>query len=237
MLAQVQQQRTAQPRVGGKKLQRHLAEEGVVIGRDALFAELRAEGLLVRRKRRSTATTYSKHAYAVAPNRFKTMTITGPRQAVVSDITYLRLEREAFAYLFLVSDVFSRKVVGWHLSRDLSHYGALHALHGAVEELREVAGVVHHSDRGSQYCCHEYLRALGAGHMLSSMTDGNHCYQNAMAERLNGILKDEFDLDATFASFAHAQRAVAHAVSTYNTIRLHGSLAMQTPAQVFQHAA
>ncbi len=123
--------RDTQPRVGGRKLQRHLAtDHGVVVGRDALFTVLRDADLLVKRKRRGTQTTYSQHTYAVAPNRFAALTITGPRQAVVSDITYLRLARDTFAYLFLVSDVFSRKIVGWHLHRDLSHYGALQALHG-----------------------------------------------------------------------------------------------------------
>ncbi len=230
--------RDAQPRVGGRKLQRHLAaDHGVVVGRDALFTVLRDEDLLVKRKRRGTQTTYSQHGYAVAPNRFATMTITGPRQAVVSDITYLRLVRDAFVYLFLVSDVCSRKIVGWHLARDLSHYGALQALQGAVLDVRDVEGVVHHSDRGSQYCCHEYLRALATCRIIPSMTDGNHCYQNAIAERINGILKDEFHLDAVFATIAEANAAVARAIHTYNTIRLHGSLDLRTPAEVFHYAA
>lgn len=236
-MAHVAQHRTTQPRVGGKKLHVHLADAGVVIGRDALFAELRAADLLVKRKRRGTNTTYSQHTYAVAPNRFKTMTITAPGQAVVSDITYLRLAPDTFAYLFLASDVFSRKIVGWHLSRDLSHYGALQALRGAVLEVRDVVGLVHHSDRGCQYCCHDFLQELAESRILSSMTDGNHCYQNAIAERINGILKDEFDLDAIFPSFAQAHQAVARAIHAYNHHRLHGSLKLQTPAQVFQHAA
>jgi putative transposase len=230
--------RDTQPRVGGRKLHRHLADDhGVVVGRDALFTVLRDAGLLVKRKRRGTHTTYSQHGYAVAPNRFATLTLTGPRQAVVSDITYLRLARETFAYLFLVSDAFSRQIVGWHLHRDLTHHGALHALDGAVRGLREVEGLVHHSDRGSQYCCHDYLRALAACRIVPSMTDGNHCYQNAIAERINGILKDEFQLDAVFPTFAEARAAVARAVHTYNTIRLHGGLDLRTPAHVAHQAA
>jgi transposase InsO family protein len=229
--------RREQPRVGTRKLHAHLATAGVAVGRDRLFTWLRDTDALVKRKRRGTFTTYSRHGYAVAPNRLKAATITGPGQAVVSDITYLRLERDRFAYLFLTTDVYSRHIVGWHVSRDLSHHSALQALHHAVTTLQDATGVLHHSDRGSQYCCHEFLQALAAHRLLPSMTDANHCYQNAIAERVNGILKDEFDLDAVFPTVRDAQDAVAHAIHTYNTRRLHGSLQHQTPAQVFYQAA
>jgi transposase InsO family protein len=229
--------RREQPRVGTRKLHRHLATAGVAVGRDRLFSWLRDDDALVKRKRRGTFTTYSRHGYAVAPNRLKDATITGPGQAVVSDITYLRLERDRFAYLFLSTDVYSRHIVGWHVSRDLSHHSALQALHHTLATLPSHDGVLHHSDRGSQYCCHEFLRALAAYRLLPSMTDANHCYQNAIAERVNGILKDEFDLDVVFPSVLTAQQAVAQAFHTYNTRRLHGSLEYQTPAQVFYQAA
>jgi transposase InsO family protein len=237
VLAHVRRVRADQPRVGTRKLRRHLAQVGVPVGRDRLFTWLRDEDALVKRKRRGTFTTYSRHAYAVAPNRLKDAVITGPGQAVVSDITYLRLAPDRFAYLFLVTDVSARQIVGWHLSQNLSHHSALQALQHAIRTLGAVNGVLHHSDRGSQYCCHEYLRALATAHMLPSMTDANHCYQNAIAERINGILKDEFNLDAVFPSFADAQYAVAESIHCYNTVRLHGSLNLQTPAQVFYHAA
>ena len=237
MLAHVAAVRQTQPRVGTRKLHRHLQQAGYPIGRDRLFTWLRAAHALVPRKRRGTATTYSRHRYAVAPNRLKDATITAPGQAVVSDITYLRVAPDGFAYLFLVSDVYSRRIVGWHVSRDLTHHAALQALQQALTTVRAVGGLVHHSDRGSQYCCHAYLRALAAAQVLPSMTDADHCYQNAIAERINGILKDEFDLDAVFPS-AHAARwAVDRAIYTYNTIRLHGSLGLQTPTQVFHQAA
>ena len=175
--------------------------------------------------------------YAVAPNRLKTLTVTAPRQVVVSDITYLRLERGAFAYLFLVTDLHARKILGWHVSRDLSHHAAIVALQQAIDALGRTQGIVHHSDRGSQYCCHDYLRQLHAHHMIPSMTDEQHCYQNAVAERVNGILKDEFDLDATFSSIIDVQQAVAHAITIYNTVRRHWSLQLQTPHDVFHQAA
>lgn len=237
MLAHVDEVRRLQSRVGTRKLQGHLAADGVSIGRDRLFTCLRESGRLVKRKRRATQTTYSRHGYAVAPNRLKTLTVTGPRQVVVSDITYLRLARGVFAYLFLVTDLFARHIVGWHVSRDLSHHAAVHALQHAARTLGPTTGIVHHSDRGSQYCCHDYLQHLHTLRMLPSMTDENHCYQNAVAERVNGILKDEFHLDGEFASMAHAQQAVAHAITIYNTVRTHWALALKTPHDVFYQAA
>ena len=233
MLDRVDGLREAQPRVGTRKLHDALATAGVRVGRDQLFTWLRTSGRLVRRKRRATQTTYSRHHYAVAPNLLKSMTVTGPRQVVVSDITYLRLAHGGFAYLFLVTDLFSRHIVGWQLSRDLSHHAALQALDVAQQTLGACVGIVHHSDRGSQYCCHDYLQQLHAARMLPSMTDGAHCYQNAVAERVNGILKDEFDLDAVFPSFPAAQEAVASAIIRYNTVRTHWSLQLQTPYAVF----
>jgi putative transposase len=229
--------RAEQPRVGTRRLQRHLAAAGVVIGRDRLFTWLRTTGQLVRRKPRYTRTTYAQHGYAVAPNRVRDHAPTAPRQVVVSDITYLRLRGGAFAYLFLVTDLYARRIVGWQLSRDLSHHAALVALHRAVTTLGHPTGIVHHSDRGTQYCCHAYRQQLAAYQMLASMTDADHCYQNAVAERVNGILKDEFDLDAEFASFDAARQAVAHAITTYNHVRLHSRLQYHTPDAVFTRAA
>lgn len=237
MLAHVAAHRRDQPRVGTRKLHHALAGDGIAVGRDQLFTWLRATGGLVKRKRRGTQTTYARHGYAVAPNLLKTMTVTAPRQVVVSDITYLRLTQGRFAYLFLVTDLYTRTIVGWHVSRDLSHQAAVIALDAAAQTLGPVTGVVHHSDRGSQYCCHAYRQQLHDHRMLASMTDGPHCYQNAVAERVNGILKDEFDLDATFASVTDAQHAVHQAITTYNTVRTHWSLALRTPHHVFHDAA
>lgn len=237
MLAQVDAVRAVQPRVGTRKLHAHLAAAGVRVGRDQLFTQLRESGRLVKRKRRGTQTTYSRHGYAVAPNQLKTITVTAPRQVVVSDITYLRLARGHFAYLFLVTDLFSRYILGWHVSRDLSHHAALIALDAARQTLGATQGVVHHSDRGSQYCCHDYLARLHELRMIPSMTDENHCYQNAVAERVNGILKDEFDLDVEFPTVHAAHHAVAQAIETYGTVRTHWSLGLQTPYAVFHQVA
>ncbi len=237
MLAAVAGERAVLPRLGTRKLHDALGRRGVSVGRDALFTLLRTAGQLVPRKRRGTQTTYSRHGYAVAPNLLTTQVVTGPRQVVVSDITYLALAGRTFAYLFLVTDLASRAIVGWHLSRDLSHQAALQALGMAQATLGDTTGIVHHSDRGTQYCCHAYRAQLHAARMLPSMTDGAHCYQNAVAERVNGILKDEFDLDAVFPTVTTAQDAVTEAIHRYNTVRPHDSLNLQTPHAVFSQAA
>lgn len=223
--------------MGTRKLHRRESLVRLGVGRDRLFALLRSRGLLVKPKRRFQKTTYSRHKYAVAPNRIKEITISAPGQVLVSDITYLRLAREKFVYLFLTTDAYSRMILGYHLSRDLSHYSALLALDNALQRLGDSSGTIHHSDRGCQYCCHEFLDTLEAQGMLSSMTDEAHCYQNAIAERLNGILKDEFNLDSTFGSFHEAQSVVAKAVMVYNTKRTHYSLDLKTPAEVYDQAA
>lgn len=241
MLKLVENIRKYEPRVGTRKLhhriQPALKRARIPVGRDKLFGILRKERKLIKPKKNPQRTTYSRHGYAVAPNRMKTLSVIGPRQLLVCDITYLKLERRQFAYLFLVTDAFSRKVMGYHVSRDLSHYGARLALARAVEELGDARGVIHHSDRGCQYCCHEFLEHLNEHEMLSSMTDESHCYQNAIAERLNGILKDEFNLDAVFRTFAELKAAVESAIWVYNTKRTHFSLDLRTPEEVFAKAA
>jgi transposase InsO family protein len=165
------------------------------------------------------------------------MAVTAPKQVLVSDITYLSLMGRKHAYLFLVSDLYSRKIVGFHLSRDLSHYSAVLALDNAVKLMGDVRGTIHHSDRGCQYCCHEYLRYLKQHGMRSSMTDECHCYQNAVAERINGILKGDLVLDQTFTNFEEAKKAVLRAIMIYNTKRTHWSLNLKTPEEVYLQAA
>lgn len=237
MLKVVDWIRQDEPRVGTRKLQDRLSKAGRVIGRDTLFTLLRNTERLVKPKKSFVKTTYSHHSYAVAPNRIKTMTVTAPKQVFVSDITYIRMAKKECAYLFLVTDRFSRQIVGYHVSRDLTHHSALIALDNAVQRLGNVQGTIHHSDRGCQYCCHEYLRYLSKHQMLASMTDESHCYQNAVAERVNGILKDEFNLDAIFDSFDELRHAVTKAILVYNTKRTHWALGLKTPKEAYDQAA
>jgi putative transposase len=237
VLKVVEHIREDEPRVGTRKLQDKLQKAGVEVGRDRLFRLLRGSGKLVKPKKSFKRTTYSNHSYAVAENKVKELEIVRPRQVVVSDITYLRLSKEKFCYLFLVTDAFSRKILGYHVSKDLSHYSALLALDMASKEIGHSQATIHHSDRGCQYCCHEYLRNLNELGMVPSMTDENHCYQNAIAERVNGILKDEFNLDAVFESVTEAKRAVVKSIHVYNTKRTHWSLNLNTPEEVYEQAA
>ena len=239
VLRLVKEIRKDEPRTGTRKLHHRILPKlkslDISVGRDKLFEILRENSMLVRRKCSYSKTTYSNHGYAVAPNRLKKLVITSAEEVFVSDITYIRV-RGGFAYLFLVTDAYSRKIVGYHLSKDLSHYSAILALRMALESVVDSRGIVHHSDRGSQYCCHDFLQFLGEHAMVPSMTDENHCYQNAIAERVNGILKDEFDMDAIFESFSAAELSLERAVTVYNNKRTHWSLQLRTPSSVHSQA-
>ena len=175
-------------------------------------------------------TTYSGHRYAVQPNLVHGIEVSEPNQVLVADITYIALADSA-AYLFLITDAFSRMIVGYHLSDSLAHQGAIEALNMALEHVPDPHGVIHHSDRGVQYCCHDFLDEIRKWELKSSMTDADHCAQNALAECMNGILKCEFFLDAEFMNLAQAQAALDDAVFAYNHLRTHGSLQGRTPAE------
>lgn len=204
----------------------------ISLGRDRLFKLLRAHGMLVKRRKSYHKTTYSKHSYAVAPNLIKNLSVKRADQVYVSDITYIRLRKE-HAYLFLVTDLYSRKIVGYDIRRDLKHDGAINAL--KMTPLK--AGSIHHSDRGSQYCCHEFLKFITDNKLRASMTDEARANQNAVAERVNGIIKMEFFLDATFASFELATMTIKKTIRIYNQQRIHSSIDFKTPDQVYLMAA
>jgi putative transposase len=233
----IQQIRRSLPRAGGNNLWRIIQRflrlfKLKPIGRDHLAHIVGKYGLNVgRRKSRQIKTTYSGHNYAVQPNLVPDLELTGPNQLLVADITYIP-SLEGALYLFLITDAFSRKILGYCLSRTLDHDGAVEALQMALREVPNPKGVVHHSDRGVQYCCHDFLDEIQRWELRSSMTDRDHCAQNALAECMNGILKSEFLLDARFPSFASAKTAVKQAIFAYNHLRLHGKLCGKTPAEV-----
>jgi transposase InsO family protein len=236
----VRKERTEQPRLGTRKLYRtlHASFEaaGLKVGRDKLFAILREHTLLVARKRASCRTTNSYHHFHRYRNLVKGRPVTAPNQVWVSDITYLRTVN-GFCYLALVTDMFSRKIVGFDISESLELAGCLRALKLALRTARPAAGLVHHSDRGVQYCSSQYVEALRERGILISMTEESHCYENAIAERVNGILKDEFYLDQCFFSTRLAAIAAKNAIEVYNNKRLHLSLGYKTPSMVFKNAA
>ncbi len=234
----VRRERCIQPKIGTRKLYRAYDKEfkamGIRIGRDRFFEVLRNNNLLIER-RRSCRTTDSKHGFRTYSNLLKELELSGPHQAWASDITYIRTE-EKFMYLSLIHDVHSRKIVGWEVSDSLCVEGSLKALRKALRQLPQGARPIHHSDRGIQYCCRDYVRKLTRRKVRISMTQENHCYENAQAERLNGILKQEYELGGTFGNTKQVRRAVAQAVLLYNTRRLHTSLGLRTPDEVHQAA-
>lgn len=236
----VQRERRLQPRLGGRKLfrmlQPELAEAGVAMGRDRFFEILKQHGLLVEPRRRKARTTHSGHGLPVYRNLLKGRQLSGPHEAWVSDQTYVRTD-EGFVYLSLISDAFSRKVVGWDASDSLEAEGSCRALKRALAQLGEGKQPLHHSDRGVQYCSQAYLEILGQWGLEVSMTESLHCYENAQAERLNGILKQEYGLGGSFRTKAQARQAIREAIELYNQRRPHLSLGYRTPEEVHQAAA
>lgn len=224
--------------MGGRKLY-HLLQSDIErmdasMGRDKFFDLLRRRGLLVKGQRKYAVTTQSYHRFRVYTNKFSSMIIDQPHQAWVCDITYVRIKK-GFVYLFLITDAYSRKIVGWQLSDSLGLEGALTSVAMAIKQCPSPQGLVHHSDRGFQYCSHDYVGRLQAKGIEISMAEAGNCYENAMAERINGILKGEYGLDETFADPTEALQAVREGIKAYNEQRPHWSLQLQTPSVV--HAA
>ena len=237
VLALVRRERHDQPRIGGRKLHSllggELREAGVEMGRDRMLDVLRNNGLLVERLPKAPRTTNSKHTLPVFHNLVKGLKPTGPNQIWVSDLTYLRTD-EGFVYLAVIMDLYSRKIVGHHCGDSLEALGCVRALEKALKDLPAHQTPIHHSDRGCQYCCHEYVGWLRRRDMPISMTEQNHCYENAHAERVHGTLKQEYSLRLTFRYRDQARRAAEEAIWLYNNRRPHTSLGFQRPAQVHQ---
>jgi transposase InsO family protein len=225
------------PRIGTRKLHYMLTEtlqkHDISIGRNKLFDLLEEYGLLVRRrKRRKAITTNSNHPFYKYPNLVRELQVLRPNQLWVSDITYISL-RDRFCYLSLVTDAYSRKIVGYRLHPTLKKEGPLMALQMALVSKPE-ATLIHHSDRGLQYCCSEYTTLLQNRAISISMTEKGDPYENAIAERVNGILKEEFGLYNDFDNYGQALLAVQNAVETYNQLRPHASCDYLTPEQAHQ---
>ena len=232
----VQRERQLQPRIGGRKLYQVLKAElegaRVKAGRDRFFEVLREWDLLLEPEPAAyPCTTHSGHNLPVFTNRVKDLQVSGANQVWVSDITYLRTA-EGYLYLSLITDKWSRKIVGYHCGDTLEVEGCLQALDAAAALLPRGARPIHHSDRGSQYCSHMYVERLDRYELGISMTERDHCAENAMAERMNGILKQEYGLGVRFPSKADGLRAVAQGVWLYNNRRLHTALGYRVPEQV-----
>jgi transposase InsO family protein len=234
----VKAERRMQPRLGTRKLrvllQPELAKAGVEIGRDRFFTVLREAQLLVEPlPREYVRTTNSYHCLPVFRNKIKELEVKGPNEVWVGDLTYVRTE-EDFLYLALLTDKYSRKIVGYHCGDTLEAVGCVKALEMALANLPAGAKPIHHSDQGTQYCCHEYVKRLTDGGLEVSMTESNHCAENALAERMNGILKSEYGLAGGFKDKRSARLTVAQAVELYNRRRPHSALDYQVPERVHE---
>lgn len=234
-------QRQEHPRIGTRKLcvllKGELAKAGVKIGRDRMFEELRGRDLLVPRKRSAyPRTTCSRHSLPIFRNLIKGKEVGEVNEVWVGDLTYLRTQ-ESYLYLALLTDKKSRKIVGYHCGDTLEAEGCVQALEMALAELPAGAKPIHHSDRGIQYCCHRYVDRLQAQGIPISMTELDHTAENALAERMNGILKQEYGLDVKFKTKEEALKAVRQAIYLYNHRRPHTALDYAIPAAVHSLAA
>lgn len=238
VLTEVREIRQEQPKVGGNKLHimlSNLQREDLKIGRDYLFKLLREHNLLIRRKPRFTRTTDSGGKPVDHPNLLTEIEVSKVNQAWVADITYLNT-CDGFVYLYLITDRYSRKIISYEVARSLKAKYACKALLKAISSVDNPDGIIHHSDHGSQYCSQAYQEILEANGMLCSMTGPAHCYDNAVAERVNGILKHEFGLARVLPSLKIARELAADAIKIYNSKRLHKSLQYKTPDAVYNAA-
>lgn len=239
LLSEVRRLRLDLPSVGVDVLHYQLTEfrqqQGIKIGRDKLANYLRECGLLIKRRARRVKTTWSHHCFYKYPNLTIGKKVLAPNRLWVSDITYIVVAR-GFVYLSLITDAYSRKIVGWAVEESLQATGPVKALKMALKDNKKrlSRGIIHHSDRGVQYCCHDYIRLLTDHTIAISMTEQGDPYENALAERVNRTIKEEMLLNRGFINFATAQEAISLAIRNYNMLRPHGSCDYHTPEQAHQ---
>ena len=233
VIAMVEKIRKEQPRLSVRKLHVVLKDDmkkgAIKMGRDGLFDLLREFDMLIKPKRYRHYSTDSKHQFRKYPNQAKDVKPDAPNRLWVSDITYIEASK-GFNYLSLITDAYSRKIVGHCLSESYSVQGTLQALKKALKENKTKSGLIHHSDRGIQYCSKEYTSILKKKGAIISMTENGSPYENAMAERVNGILKSEL-LQNSYEDREQAVKAIDKAVKIYNNKRPHLSIGMLTPQQ------
>lgn len=230
--------RQMMPRVGGRKLHfligEGLNQKALKIGRDRFFHWLKQHDLLISPKRMYVHTTQSNHRFWIHENMTHQVSLDRPNKLWVSDITYIRTLK-GFCYLALITDAYSRKIVGYDISDSLELEGCRRALQMAIQTVSDTSKLIHHSDRGIQYCSRQYTELLQSKGIKISMAAKGNCYENALAERVNGILKNEFNLDFTFKTKEQAIQTVHQSVYIYNQHRPHWALNLRTPQQC--HAA
>ena len=241
VLSLVKEKRKLWKKGSGRNLHASLQDEfkkhNVKLGRDKFFELLRENGLLVKKNQRRTKTTFSYHHFHKYPNLIKELTVERVNQVIVTDITYLYLrDSDSFAYLFLVTDLFSRKILGYKVSDNLSATSAVEALLMAMNNMTDIDNTIHHSDRGIQYCSHEYTRLLKSNGIDISMTENSDPLENAVAERINKTVKEEFteEKQLSFCNLSEAKIIISQIVNFYNDERPHRSLEMFTPSIAYK---
>ena len=234
ILQEVASIRKELPRLGTRKLhymlQNKLSSHQIQLGRDYLFDLLAEHKLLVRQRKRRITTTDSRHWMKKYTNLIKELVIIRPEQVWVSDITYVRLVNQ-WGYLSLITDAYSRRIMGFSFRQDLSAEGCLDALKMALDNRLYDQPLIHHSDRGSQYCSHKYVDLLLQNNIAISMTENGDPYENALAERINGIIKSEFNLYSSVLGFENTKALIAKSIKSYNELRPHASCDYLTPEQ------
>ncbi len=227
----VREIRRQMPRIGTRKIQHILREDySIEVGRDHLFDLLRDNKLLYRIRKRNFNTTFSKHNLRTYPNLAKEVAPTRPNEIWVSDITYIVFGYE-FRFLFLITDAYSKKIVGWRYADNLLTDRAIEALNMALKQRKSKESLIHHSDRGTQYCAGKYIAKLKQHKIMPSMTENGDPKENGVAERVNGILKNEFIEHLEDFTLENAEKKIAKVIEIYNNCRPHLSLGMLTPNQ------
>lgn len=234
----VDEQRRIHPRMGVRKLlevtRERLKSQGAELGRDRMFRVLRENERLVKRYPRTKKTTQSRHSLPVFGNEIRDLVVTKPNQAWVADLTYVKT-RNGFVFLSVVMDVWSRMIVGSYVGETMESIGCQNALMEALKRLKESdLRPIHHSDRGSQYCCHEYIGKLRAAGCRVSMTEEMHCYENGKAERVIGTLKWEYGLEGCFETAEEAKKAVKQGIQAYNELRPHNAIGGKKPREKYE---
>ena len=236
VLKQVLQIRKRHPRLGGRKLlillEPYLIEHQIKMGRDALFELLAAHHLLIKRRKRRVHTTHSFHWLRKYPNLIRDFVPTGSNQLWVSDITYWRM-KDRFIYISFITDAYSHKIVGYQVDETLETASTVRALKMALEEAtRSIEGLIHHSDRGVQYCSQKYVNLLQDNQIQISMTENGDPLENAVAERINGIIKEEYLDCYQIETMEEAKELLAQVVNLYNQERPHMSISNLNPEQI-----
>jgi transposase InsO family protein len=236
LIAEIMIIRRDHKRLGGRKLylklENFMADHQIKMGRDALFDLLRDHNLLIKQRKRYHVTTNSNHWMKKYPNLIKDIEPSGPNHTWVSDITYWKT-KEGHHYISFITDAYSRKIVGYHVADTMEAIESITALKMAIKTLKQdVTGLVHHSDRGSQYCSSGYVKTLKKAGIAISMTEKGDPLENAIAERINGIIKGEYLFDYKIKSLSKAREVLKSVVKLYNEDRPHSSISNSTPSQV-----